>query len=59
MLTGEPTEKRPLGKPRFRSEDSKIDLKEIDASTRNWIDWTQDEDYWRAFCASGSHMSWS
>ena len=25
-----------------------MDLKEIGISTRNWVDFTQDRDYWRA-----------
>ena len=48
ILTGKPTGKRPLGKPRRRLEDSiRMDLKEIDINTRNWVDLAQDRDYWR------------
>ena len=40
MLTGTPTGTRPLGRPRRRWEDNiKMDLKEIGANTRNWVDW--------------------
>ena len=36
MLTGTPTGKRPLGRPRDRWEDIiRVDLKEMSASTRN------------------------
>ena len=36
MLSGKPTEKRPLGRPRRRSEDNiRIDLKEIGINARN------------------------
>ena len=38
LLTGKPTGKRPLVRPRRRWEDNIImDLKEICISTRNWI----------------------
>ena len=45
ILTG----KRHLGRPRHRWEDNiRMDFKEIGVSTRNWVDSTQDRDYWRA-----------
>jgi hypothetical protein len=48
MLTGKPTGKRPLGRPRPRWEDNiRMDFKEIGINTRNWVDLTQDKDYWR------------
>ena len=46
ILTGTPTGKRSLGRPRRRWED--MDLKEIGINTRNWVDLAQDRDYWRA-----------
>ena len=49
ILTGTTTEKRPLGRPRSKFEDSiRMNLKEIGNNTRNWGDLTQDRDYWRA-----------
>ena len=49
MLTGTPAGKRPLGRRRHRWEDNiRMNLKEIGINTRNWIDSTQDRDYWRA-----------
>ena len=49
ILTGKPTGKRPLGRPRRRCEDNiRMDLKEIGINTRNWVGSTQDSDYWRA-----------
>ena len=39
ILTGKPTGKRPLGRPRRRWEDSRMDLKEISINTRNWVFW--------------------
>ena len=49
ILTGKPTGKRPLRRPRHRWEDNiRMDLKEIGINTRNWVDSAQDMDYWRA-----------
>ena len=48
ILTGKPTGLRPLGRPRHRWEDNiRMDLKEIGINTKNWVDSTQDRDYWR------------
>ena len=41
ILTGTPTEKRPLGRPRCRWEDNiRMNFKEIGINTRNWFDAT-------------------
>ena len=49
ILTGKPTGKRPLGRPRRRWEDNiRMDLEEIDISAGNWVDSAQDRDYWRS-----------
>ena len=49
ILTGKPTGKRPLGRPRRRWEDNiRMNLKEISFNARNWIDAAQDRDYWKA-----------
>ena len=49
ILTGKPTGERPLGRPRRRWEDNiRMDLEEIGINARNWVDSTQDRDYWRA-----------
>ena len=43
-----PTEKRRLGRPRSRWEDNIIiDLEDIGINAGNWVDSTQDRDYWR------------
>ena len=48
ILTGKPTGKRPLGRPRFRWEDNiRMDLEEIGISVGNWVDSAQDRNYWR------------
>ena len=47
ILTGKPTAKRHLGKPRRRWEDNiRMDLKEIGIYKRNWVNSAQDRDYW-------------
>ena len=49
ILTGKPTGKRPLGRPRRRREDNiRMDLVEIGINAGNWVDSAQDRNYWRA-----------
>ena len=49
ILTGKPTGKRPLGRPRCRwDENIRMDLEEISINAGNWVDSAQDRDYWRA-----------
>ena len=49
ILTGKPTGKRPLGRPRRRWVDNiRMDLEEIGISAGNWVDSAQDRNYWRA-----------
>ena len=49
ILTDSRAGKRLLERPRSRWEDNiRKDLKEIDINARNWVDTTQDRDYWRA-----------
>ena len=45
ILTGKPTGKRPLGRPRRKWEDN---IEEIGINVENWVGSTQDRDYWRA-----------
>ena len=48
ILTGKPTGKRPLGRPRRRWEDNiRMDLEEIGINEGNWADSAQDRNYWR------------
>ena len=50
MLTGKPTGKRPLGRPRRRWVDNiRMDLEEIGINAGNWVDSAHDRNYWRAF----------
>ena len=49
ILTGKPTGKRPLGRPRRRWEGNiRMYLEEIDMNAGNWVDSAQDRNYWRA-----------
>ena len=49
ILTGKPTGKRPLWRPRRRWEDNiRMDLEEISINAGNWVDSAQDKNYWRA-----------
>ena len=46
ILTGKPTGKRPLGRPRRRWENNiRIHFEEIDIKAGNWVDSTQDRNY--------------
>ena len=46
ILTGKPTGKKPLGKPRRKWEDNiRMDLEEIGINAGNWVDSAQDRDY--------------
>ena len=49
MLTGKPTGKRPLGRPRCRWESNiRMNHEEVGINAANWVDSAQDWDYWRA-----------
>jgi hypothetical protein len=49
ILVGRPEGRRPLGRPRFRWEDTiKVDLQKVWWRGIDWIDLAQDRDRWRA-----------
>jgi hypothetical protein len=49
VLVGKPEGKRPLGRPRRRWEDGiRMDLRDIDWGSVEWIQLAQDKDRWRA-----------
>ena len=57
MLTGKPSGKRPLGRPRRRWEDSiRMDLEEIGINVGNWVNSAQDRNYWRALVNAGLNL---
>ena len=48
IITGKPTGKRPLGRPRRRWEANiRMDLEEIGVRMRSRMDSAQERDYWR------------
>ena len=55
--TGKPTGKRPLGRPKRRWEDTiRMSLEKIGINVGNWIDSTQDRDYWRALVNAAMNL---
>ena len=57
ILTGKPTGKRPLGRPKHRWEDNiRMDLEEIGINAGNWVDSAQSRNYWRALVNAGLNL---
>ena len=57
ILTGEPTGRRPLGRPRRRWEDNiRMDIGEIGISAGNWVDSAQDRDHGRGLTNAALHL---
>ena len=57
ILTGKPTGKRPLGRSRRRWEDNiRMDLEEIGINAGNWVDLSQDRNYWRALVSGALNL---
>jgi hypothetical protein len=48
ILVGRPEGRKPLGRPRYRWEDNKMNLMEIGFGGVDWIHLAQDRDRWRA-----------
>ena len=50
VLMGKPEGKKPLGRPRRRSEDNiRMDLREMGCDPGEWIDLAEDRDQWLAY----------
>ncbi|KAJ4428349.1 hypothetical protein ANN_24368 [Periplaneta americana] len=57
VLDGRPEGKRPLGRPRRRWEDNiKMDLREVGYDDREWINFAQDRDQWRAYVRAAMNL---
>ena len=57
ILTGKPTGKRPLGRPRRRWEDNiRMDFEEIGINAGNWVDSALDKNYWRVLVNAASNL---
>ena len=48
ILVGKSEGKRPLGRPRRRWEDIKMNLQEVGCGGMDWIELAQNRDRWRA-----------
>jgi hypothetical protein len=48
VLVEKPEGKRPLGKPRRRWEDIKMELQEVRLGCEDWMELAQDRNRWRA-----------
>ena len=57
ILTGKPTGKRPLGRPRRRWEGNiRMDFEEIGISAGNWVDSAQVRNYWRSLVIAALNL---
>ncbi|KAJ4443398.1 hypothetical protein ANN_05066 [Periplaneta americana] len=57
VLVGRPEGKRPLGRPRRRWENNiKMDLREMGYDDREWINFAQDRDQWRAYVRAARNL---
>jgi hypothetical protein len=57
ILVGRPEGRRPLGKPRRRSEDNiKMDLREIWFEDVDWINLAQNRDRWRTLVNTAMNL---
>jgi hypothetical protein len=52
VLVGEPEEKRPLGRPRRRCENIKMNFQEVGGRRGDWMELAQDRDRWRALLST-------
>jgi len=52
VLVGKPEGKRPLGRPRRRSVDIRMDLQEVGCGYMDWIGLAKDRDRWRMFVSA-------
>jgi len=46
-LVGKSEGKKPLGRPKRRWEDIRMDLRELRRESMNWMHLTQERDHWR------------
>ena len=60
ILTGTPTGKIPLGRPRRRLEvNIRMHLKKIGINMRTWVDSLQDTDSWRSIVNAALNVRFS
>ena len=59
VLVGKPEGKRPLGRPRHRWVDIRMDLQEVGCGYVDWIGLAQDRDRWRTLVSEVMfHKMW-
>jgi len=56
VLVGKPEGKRPLGRPRCRWEDIKMDLQEVGCGGMDWIELDQVGDTWWALVTAEMNL---
>ncbi|KAJ4429855.1 hypothetical protein ANN_22059 [Periplaneta americana] len=57
VLVGRPERKISLERPRLRWEDNiKMDLREVEYDDRDWINFAQDRDQWRAYVRAAINL---
>jgi hypothetical protein len=57
VLVGNPEGKRPMGRPRHRSEDNvRMDLQEVECGCEDWIGLAQDRNRWRALVSAARNL---
>jgi hypothetical protein len=59
VLVGKPEGMRPLGRPRRRWEDIKMDLQEVGCGDMDWIKLAKDRDLVAGTCECGNEPSGS
>ena len=52
VLVGKPERRRPLGRPRRRWGDIRMDLREVGCGCVDWMELVQDRDRWRALMSA-------
>ena len=52
VLVGKPEGRRPLGRPRHRWEDIRMDFREVGCGYVDWMELAQDRDGWRALVSA-------
>jgi len=52
VLVGKPERRRPLGRPRSRWADIRMDLQEVGCGYMDWIGLVQDRDRWRTLVSA-------
>ena len=52
VLVGKPEGKSPLGRPRRRWENNKMDVQEVGRGGGDWMELAQDRDRWQALVST-------